>query len=344
MSTYKTPLMQAPQSFDNCPEFLERYLNYLSVFKDRKPATVIENCVNLREFCQYIHFKVRFQIKPSTKDAHKDLDITCMNIHELAALTQDDILEYLAFQDTVVQNSTATTNKKITLLRSFYSYLERNAQELEISLAAGNPLDDIRAQKAPRSKLRSLTIRQIQQLLNGVTGDTAQRDASMILLMATSGLSLAEVASLNLEDLDKDSVLIRRPGTESRTAYLIPACREYILAYIKSSGRSPEDRGPMFLSSQQNRRMTTRSIHYRIQKAAGVAGLGDLNITPADLRATAASIMLQSNDDKESEQILKLLGYKDTVGAAQRYRQSRNAASDMQRFVANTELAKIDVG
>ena len=140
MSTYRrVDDNRAPEAYDNCPDFLEKYLNYLSVFENKKPGSVMETCISLREFFQFTHYCNVIHEKPSTSDAHKDMDITQMQLSEICQVTESDIEVYLCFLDTVTHNVMSTISKKLSYIRSFYSYLERNAPELGICLSEGNP-------------------------------------------------------------------------------------------------------------------------------------------------------------------------------------------------------------
>jgi len=144
MSTYKmVGLTESPESLDNCPVFLERYLDYLGTFRGRSPSTVIEAYSVLTEYFQYIHYRQKFQEAPPIKDAHKDMDITQMELQELCTVSEQDIEEYLCFLDTVVRNASMTVRKKLVFIRTFYGYLDKNAEEFGVSLQYGNPAKNL---------------------------------------------------------------------------------------------------------------------------------------------------------------------------------------------------------
>lgn len=95
LSSYlKSPEAEAG-GFQNCPKFLERYLNYLSDFQGRRPNTVMESYLVLKEYLQYVHYRRVLDCKPSTCDAHKDMDITRMALTELTEITTEDFDEYM---------------------------------------------------------------------------------------------------------------------------------------------------------------------------------------------------------------------------------------------------------
>lgn len=330
----------ADVAFENCPAFLERYLAYLSTFSNNSPATVMETCRTLREFCQYIHYRVKIREKPPTSDAHKDMDVSCMNLSELADVTQETVEEYFGFLDIIVRNSTATMKKKLVLLRGFYSYLERNADELGIRLADGNPTRYISILNPPTQAPKALSAMQIQRLLDGCLGDAADRDRAIILLVSTTALKLAEVTALDIEDLGDEFLTARKAGGAGRTVFLTAECKRAIRIYLTSGGY---ESGPLFRGIDTNKRLTPRAIQLRISKAAEVAGMSNLGINAEKLRDTAISTLLQGKRADEQAAILYHLGYRNAK-SGQRFDVAPVSGNYIKDMIRNSPLNNLGSG
>ena len=315
MSAYrKGKLTQVPESFDNCPDFLERYLFYLSRFEGKNPNTVIETAGCLREFCQYVHYCNKIREKPSTGDAHKDMGISEMDLAEIAAVTPEWLREYLAFLDVEVRNTSSTIAKKFCYIRALYAYLEANATELGIRFSCGNPAQTIHVPHgSKKTSVDVLTLQQIQKLVNSTDGETALRDSALILLIATTGIMPSEISALNMGDWDRPAHTLHIHGEEDdRYIHLTPACEKSIQRYLQSSlANEAQAYAPLFINSQTASRLTPRSIQMRIARAAANAGMADMNITARTLRDSAAVMLLQSCNKQERMQVLSALGYKD---------------------------------
>jgi len=220
--------------FDNCPPFLDRYLDYLATFSNKRPATVIEVYVNLAEFCQYIHYTNKIGQRPTVKDAHKDMDISCMSLDELACVSREQVEEYLCFLDTVVRNAVATVRKKLLFLRAFYAYLLKNAEELGVMLPNGDPVCDIPIPKAKSKPPLVLTQQQIEKLANSTTGENTLRDRAIILTLATTAITITELVNLTCKDFCDDTLRIVKDGIAQREVYLPPHCCEALRKYLLS--------------------------------------------------------------------------------------------------------------
>lgn len=310
MSTYKRANMaKSPSNYDNCPDFLERYLvNYLSSFSNKKPSTVIECCTTLREFLQFIHYKTRFHHIPETKDAHKDLDITCVTLEEVCIVSQDDIEEYLVFLETIVRNKSATLKKKLCLLREFYGYIANNADDLGVHLAHGDPVRYITAPRAELNTARPLSRSDVKRLMLGVSGETALRDRAIILLIATTALTLSQVVSLNRSSVDNGILTVQHSG-KVRTIPLGAECQELLNEYLLESDNYFEGDSALFKSIDGKSRLTPRAIQLRITKAAANAGLQGMNVTAQSLRDTGAELILSSATPFQRRSLLRRLGY-----------------------------------
>lgn len=314
MSTYKKNNAGIDiGGFTNCPDFLERYLIYRQTFTDTKAGSVVDMFTVLREFCQYFHFKQKLLCEPSTKDAHKDMDVRLMQVHEICQVTQEDMERYLCFLENKVRNSNTTIRKKLNFIKNFYLYLEKNAADLEISLPHGNPARFLDVPQTAVAKPFVLTSAQVEKLANSTTGENTLRDKAIILLLATTGILTTELINLNRGDVREDTLLIRSPNG-NRTVFLTNACETALRRYLRETREYDDPGYPIFVNAATGSRLTARAIQLRIEKAAGVAGFGNKNITARVLRNTAAFVLFRSCGEEKQADVRKYMGIQTKSG------------------------------
>ena len=133
------------------------------------------------------------------------------------------------------------------------------------------------------------------QLLDGGVEDDfiGRRDQAMLELFYSSGLRLAELVGLNLDQLDLPAGLIQAQGKGNK-ARVLPVgrkAREALQAWLPLRALSNPADGAVFVS-QQGRRLGARAVQLRVRQA-GVRELGQ-HLYPHMLRHSFASHMLIS--------------------------------------------------
>lgn len=191
----------------------------------------------------------------------------------------------------------------LSACRSLFNYL---IQKRSIKL---NPFIDIRAPKASKTLPKTLTPEQIFQLIEINPQDPLSfRDQAFMELFYSSGLRLAELCGLNMQDLMFDQLLVRVTGKGNKTRDIpvgkiaIDAIRAWL---IQRNSLPLKDYDAVFVS-KWGRRISPRNIQQRLKSWAKKQGL-DINITPHMLRHSFASHMLESSGDLRSVQ--ELLGH-----------------------------------
>lgn len=295
---------------DDCPGFLASYLRYLEVFQSRSPSTIRNVYLTLREFLQYVHYKKEIRERPPTPDAHKDMSICNMMLQEITALSRLDIDEYLCFLDTVTRNTSSTIRKKLCAIRVFYQYLIAQQRELDVQIPA-DPTAGIPGPSAPPPKLNVLTHGEVDRLLNAVSGENSVRDYCIILLMATTAVSIQEAIALNESDYSGQELRIR--GDKPRTILLTSACTKALDKYLAEFRGPLEDsiRGDaMFVSLRLKQRITPRCVQRAILKHVKAAGLEGRGYTAQNLRDTAVATILNQAGDSERAMIMDYFGFR----------------------------------
>lgn len=191
----------------------------------------------------------------------------------------------------------------LSALRSFFRFL------LKEKTMTQNPASGVRPPKSPKKLPKVLNIESIQHLLDIQSSDPiAIRDKALLELFYSSGLRLAEIAGLNIKDLDCDAGLVRVIGKGNKTR-IIPVGKYALLALQKwlSLRIAWSDRQPLALFITQNgKRLGHRAIQMRVQFWSQRQGL-DMRVHPHMLRHSFATHLLESSQDLRAVQ--ELLGH-----------------------------------
>jgi len=195
--------------------------------------------------------------------------------------------------------------RHIATVRSFFSYLVRE------NIVKTNPMVGLSAPKAERKLPSPLDVDQITQLLNDETDKPVLiRDLAMMEIMYSSGLRLAELVSLNIDDIDFKEGVVPVTGKGSKTRvlpvgkYAVERVKQWLAVrdtMCKSSQRA------LFVS-QRGKRISERNVQERFRQWGIRHGM-DSHIHPHRLRHSFASHLLESSGDLRAVQ--ELLGHAD---------------------------------
>lgn len=195
--------------------------------------------------------------------------------------------------------------RHLSATRRFYQFLLRE------KLASDNPALDIRAPKSGRRLPRVADVDQLNHLLDGQPDDPLEvRDLCMFELMYSSGLRLAELASLDLDTVDVRSGEVRVMGKGGKER-LLPVGRKAIAAiqaWVPYRAALANDGEAALFVSQRGERLSHRSIQARLSRW-GISRGADQKLHPHLLRHSFASHMLESSGDLRAVQ--ELLGHAD---------------------------------
>lgn len=307
MSSYTPDNNVYISEYTNCPGFLERYLNYLRTNQGKRPLTLSETALLLREFCQYIHYKNTIHEIPSNSDAHKDMGISDMDLAELADVKQTDFEEYVSFLDTVTKNSTVTIRKKQSIIRTFYSYLLRMQNETGVSFPYGNPASGIVIPRETMTEQDLLTVEQVQRILDAVAGEMEYRDRAILMLLATTGITVSELAFIKVSDIVEDDWIRIVSRNSTRYVWLTPESYRALQEYLLMNGEPELFLFPSARCSGQP--ITTRTVRNIVARAAVDARICNGEVTPKLLRDSFCDILCKVSAPHEHASISQYLGY-----------------------------------
>lgn len=214
-----------------------------------------------------------------------------------------EISGYAAYRHRNGLKSTSI-QRELSTIRSFYQYLIRQ------KLVKNNPAKEVSAPKSGQPLPKTCDAEQIDRLLQtGASRDALFiRDIAMFELIYSSGLRLAELVSLNLNDIDLKQQQLIVTGKGNKTRYLpigTKAC-DAIKRWLKDRpGFTRPDEEALFLS-KLGKRISTRNVQSRLNQLAKRQDLNQ-HISPHTLRHSFATHLLESSGDLRAVQ--ELLGH-----------------------------------
>ncbi len=191
--------------------------------------------------------------------------------------------------------------RALSAIRSLYNYLARQGA------VNGNPANGIQAPRQQRRLPKALDADQVEQFLKSADDSTtALRDQAMAELFYSSGLRLSELASLDLDDIDRRQglVTVTGKGRKTRTVPVGGVALEAVAAWLKARPEIAGERA-LFLSSR-GQRISVRNIQDRLKRRGRATGMHQ-DVHPHMLRHSFATHMLESSGDLRAVQ--ELLGH-----------------------------------
>lgn len=196
-----------------------------------------------------------------------------------------------------------TLAQQMATVRSLCKFLVRRQQ------IQHDPSEGVSTPKLDKPLPKNLDIDEVEHLLTIDPNDPLQlRDLAMMEVLYGGGIRLAELAGLNLTDVDLSDGLIRVLGKGSKTR-VVPVGRQAVEALqgwlgAREQWTNPEE--PALFVSQRGSRLSHRSIQQRLAQAGQRQGLNS-RVHPHKLRHSFATHVLENSGDLRAVQ--ELLGH-----------------------------------
>jgi integrase/recombinase XerC len=229
-----------------------------------------------------------------------------LNIENWAEVGYADVSGFAAKRHRQGRKS-RTIQRELSSIRSFYQYLIHN------SVVSKNPAREVSAPKPDKPLPKVCDAETIDRLLrlNDDSDPLLVRDVAIFELIYSSGLRLAELVSIDLDDIDFAQRQLIVTGKGNKTRYLpvgskaVSAVQRWLPLrqdYCKSASQSA-----LFLS-RQGKRISPRNVQSRLNQLIRRQAV-DQHISPHMLRHSFATHMLESSSDLRAVQ--DLLGHVD---------------------------------
>ena len=260
----------------------------------------------LASFARHID-KARNLSPLTTKSYLRDLS-------RLQSLLDDKPVETLKDVDTQhIRSLLATLHKEGMANTSLQRWLSSVRAFFRYALLEGwvdhNPADGLQAPAKAKKLPKLMDADEAIQLVS-IDGDDwhSLRDRALLELLYSSGLRLAEIANVDIDDIHFGEATVRVTGKGDKTR-IVPVgncALEAIKHWLKvRSERALENEKALFVS-QRGKRISHRAIQQRVKLIAQQQGISQ-PIHPHMLRHSFASHMLESSGDLRGVQ--ELLGH-----------------------------------
>lgn len=294
-------MLKSPKAkYDDVPDILRNYLNYMLVIKGRSENTVKEYYYDLRTFFKYIHA------------ISNDLDILNLDKIELdnfddnllKQVELNDLYEFMTYINNFKSSNDSYKARKVASLRSFYNYLST-----KIGFMENNPAINLDTPKLKKRVPKFLTLEESIRLLKSIDGKFRERDIAIFVLFLNCGLRLSELVGINISNInfEKRTLRIIGKGNKERIVFLNNICIEAINSYlvVRPTDVEYSDKDALFISSK-NRRISNRMVEILAKKYFKAADIDATRYSPHKLRHTAATIMYKEGnvDIKTLQEIL----------------------------------------
>jgi integrase/recombinase XerC len=198
-----------------------------------------------------------------------------------------------------------TIARELSSIRSFYQFLIRG------SVVAKNPALEVSAPKSDKPLPKTCDPESLEQLLR-VTDDHDElllRDIAIFELIYSSGLRLAELVGIDLDDIDLTQQQLVVTGKGNKTRHLpvgskaVSAVQRWLRVrpnYCRDNAQKA-----LFLS-KPGKRISARNVQSRLNHLIQRQGLGQ-QLSPHVLRHSFATHLLESSSDLRAVQ--ELLGH-----------------------------------
>ena len=211
------------------------------------------------------------------------------------------------------KNSPASVERKISAVRSFFSYLVRR------DIVAQNPAKLVRTPKKEKHLPVFLSVDEVFNLVNVKDPEKSPlrvRDRAILELLYSSGLRVSELAGATLADLSMGEAIIRVRGKGNKER-IVPVGSKALSAlgeYLDIREKLKPASNRIFLNSRGGG-ITTRSLARIIKKYGLVSGISK-NVSPHVLRHSFATHLLAGGADLRA--IQEMLGHA-SLSTTQRY-------------------------
>lgn len=198
--------------------------------------------------------------------------------------------------------------RELSSIKGFYNFLLLGDQ-IEAS-----PVEFVAAPKAGRHLPDTLTVKEIERIIDSITPYTAKgrRDRAMLELLYSCGLRVSELISLRMSDLffGEGHIRVIGKGDKQRLVPIGSTARERIMMYLDDRReKEKRDTDTLFLNNRGGK-LTRIMVFLILRQAVENAGI-DKTVSPHTLRHSFASHLIAGG--ASIRQVQEMLGHESVV-------------------------------
>src|SRR6266487_698839 len=200
----------------------------------------------------------------------------------------------------------STVRSYVLVFKSFFSWCYHEG------LISSNPADSrLDLPKVPKPVRSSFSTEDIQTMLDACdrSTDVGFRDFALLLLLFDTGIRLAEIATLKVENVHPEYVKVEGKGRKEREIGIHSATSIVIWKYIELH-RSPSNSDePFVFIGKYGDALSESGIHSIIKRTQDRAGLDDIRVYAHLFRHTFSKFYMENGGDLFS--LSRELGHSD---------------------------------
>jgi len=270
--------------------YLQNFINYLSVERGLAPNTLESYGRDLNQYIKYLIEKKGIK-----------------SVKEFSSTNQGTVVGYLLNLQ-AKGRATSTISRSLAAIKSFYHFLARE------TVISKDPTANMEAPKQEKRLPRVLSVDDVLNLLAqpDIKTPAGIRDRAMLEVLYATGLRVSELVSLKTLDVNLEEGFIRclGKGSKERIVPLGSVAVKYLRFYLDHARKfltAVPGEEILFLN-HHGHGLTRQGFWKIIKKYAEKLGIAE-SITPHTLRHSFATHLLENGADLRSVQ--EMLGHAD---------------------------------
>lgn len=274
---------------ENSEKWKKTILAYRTYIRLEKNLAANSVEAYVRDLTEFSHFILRMYDVPPTKVEQVMVERYMLFLYER-------------------QRKKSSQARELSSIKGFYNFLLLGDQ-IEAS-----PVEFVAAPKAGRHLPDTLTVEEIERIIDSITPYTAKgrRDRAMLELLYSCGLRVSELISLRMSDLFFGEGYIRviGKGDKQRLVPIGSTARERIMMYLDDRReKEKRDTDTLFLNNRGGK-LTRIMVFLILRQAVENAGI-DKTVSPHTLRHSFASHLIAGG--ASIRQVQEMLGHESIV-------------------------------
>jgi site-specific recombinase XerD len=257
---------------------LEQYLNYLKIIKGRSPLTCDEYRVDCNMLFEYIKRKRNVPESELICRDFSDVDIGFIK-----SVTISDMYGFITYCGQERELSISSRARKIVSIRQFWKYLKAKAHLIENNIA-----EELETPKLPKRMPKYLSLEESIRLL--IESEKSARDYCILTIFLNCALRLSELVSLDVNQIENDTLQIIGKGNKERRIFLTHATKKAITAWLRERETLNPQTSALFIT-KNGTKITGRGVQDIVKKYLRKSGLDSTKLSVHKLRHTAATIL-----------------------------------------------------
>lgn len=274
---------------ENSEKWKKTILAYRTYIRLEKNLAANSVEAYVRDLTEFSHFILRMYDVPPTKVEQVMVERYMLFLYER-------------------QRKKSSQARELSSIKGFYNYLLLGDQ-IEAS-----PVEFVAAPKAGRHLPDTLTVEEIERIIDSITPYTAKgrRDRAMLELLYSCGLRVSELISLRMSDLffGEGHIRVIGKGDKQRLVPIGSTARERIMMYLDDRReKEKRDTDTLFLNNRGGK-LTRIMVFLILRQAVENAGI-DKTVSPHTLRHSFASHLIAGG--ASIRQVQEMLGHESVV-------------------------------